>query len=137
MSGSFASRSGATWPSAVGISPLRQTWQASSVSKDRRCRMRVSLMLKAYHVMVLGLRCRQGPAGFVEPPVLGVLAGLGFERGEQSGFHGRAGPFVRERSCVSAIQDRWPAAWFTSGVGHGPDLARGVGDEIGEQGPGG
>jgi hypothetical protein len=36
MSGFFANGSAATWPSAVGISPLRCAWRASSVSNESK-----------------------------------------------------------------------------------------------------
>ena len=84
MSGSVASRSPATWPSAAGIWPFRCAWRPSSASNVSKMPYVVSLTLKAYQVTVPLLLRRQFAALAEEVAELVALAGLGLEQGQDS-----------------------------------------------------
>ena len=79
MFGSFASKSGATWRSAVGISPSRWAWRASSSSNESKIPYSVSLILKAYQATCLVRPSRRRSASLEERSEFGAFERLGFE----------------------------------------------------------
>ena len=86
MSGSFANRSGATWPSAVGISPLRWAWRASSVSNESKMPYSVSLILKAYQVTVPVSATASARPASRNAPSSSPLPGLASNRASSPSF---------------------------------------------------